>query len=90
MNDKKRQEVINLLTQAVRLLTEETAETGTACEAPAVKLEDVRALLVKLSRAGRGAEVQELIRKHGADKLSTLDPKEFAPLKKEAEELLHG
>lgn len=50
-------------------------------------LEEVRAVLAEKSRAGHTAEVKELLNKHGADKLSEIDPAEYAALLAEAEVL---
>ena len=50
-------------------------------------LEEVRAVLAEKSRAGRTAEVRELLNKHGADKLSEIDPAEYPALLAEAEVL---
>ncbi len=55
-----------------------------------VTLEEVRAVLAEKSRAGLTAEVKELIAKHGADKLSDVDPAEYAEMLKEAEALDHA
>jgi len=52
-----------------------------------VKLEEVRAVLAQKSVEGHTAEVQALIRKHGADKLSQVDPAHYAALIQEAEVL---
>lgn len=60
---------------------EEAASTKT------LSLEKVRAVLAEKSRAGKTAAVKELLRKHGADKLSDIDPAEFPELLKEAEVL---
>ena len=54
-------------------------------EAPT--LEDVRAVLAKLSVAGHSAAVKSLIAKFGADKLSDIAPKQYATLLKEAERI---
>ena len=54
---------------------------------PAVTLEEVRAVLAEKSVAGRRAEVQALIREFGADKLSAVDPSQYAALKAKAEVL---
>lgn len=53
-------------------------------------LEDVRAALAEKSRAGFTAEVKTLITKHGADKLSDIDPAEYEALLAEAEVLENG
>lgn len=88
MNDKNRQEIIGLLEKAITLLKGETVEQAVSDEKK-VTLEDVRGLLVELSRAGRQAEVQELIKGRGVSKLSEVDPKDFVSLMSEAEELLN-
>lgn len=50
-------------------------------------LEQVRAALAEKSRAGHTAEVKALLIKHGADKLSDIDPAEYLALLAEAEVL---
>ena len=50
-------------------------------------LEEVRAVLAEKSRAGHTEEVRELLNKHGADKLSEIDPAEYPALLAEAEVL---
>ncbi len=50
-------------------------------------LEEVRAVLAEKSRAGHTAEVKELLNKHGADKLSEIDPSEYPDLLVDAEVL---
>ena len=50
-------------------------------------LEEVRAVLAEKSRAGHTAEVKALINKHGADKLSEVDPSEYAALLADVEVL---
>ena len=50
-------------------------------------LERVRAALAEKSRAGHTAEVKALLLKHGADKLSDIDPAEYPALLAEAEVL---
>lgn len=56
-------------------------------EEKSLTLEEVRAVLAEKSRAGHTAEVKELLNKHGADKLSEIDPAEYAALLAEAEVL---
>lgn len=61
-------------------------------EAPApeekpIALETVRAVLAEKSRAGHTAKVRELLEKHGAGKLSEIDPTEYSALLAEAEVL---
>lgn len=50
-------------------------------------LTEVRALLAEKSRAGFTAEIRELLAKHGADKLSGIDPSEYAALVADVEVL---
>ena len=59
-------------------------------EPPAEKeltLEEVRAVLADKSRAGFTEQVKELLKKHGADKLSAIDPAEYKALLADAEVL---
>lgn len=56
-------------------------------EEKAPTLEEVRAVLAEKSRAGHTAEVKELLEKHGAPKLSGIDPAEYPALLAEVEVL---
>jgi len=49
-----------------------------------VTLEEVRAVLAEKSQDGFTAEVRGLLEKHGANKLSQIDPSEFPSLLAEA------
>lgn len=55
--------------------------------AKTVSLEQVRAVLAEKSQAGFTAEVRGLLEKHGAPKLSQIDPVNFAALLADAEAL---
>jgi hypothetical protein len=55
-----------------------------------VTLEKVRAVLAEKSRDGHTAKVRELLEKHGAAKLSEIDPNKYAVLLAEAEVLEDG
>ena len=57
---------------------------------PELKLEDVRAVLADISRAGHTAEVRALIEKYGADRLSKVDPKNYEAMLRDAEVLHEG
>lgn len=48
---------------------------------------DVRAVLAEKSRAGHTAKIKEILISHGADKLSAIDPGEYAALLREVEVL---
>lgn len=50
-------------------------------------LEEVRAVLGEKSRAGFTAEIQALLQKYGASKLSGIDPKHYEALLKDVEGL---
>jgi hypothetical protein len=56
-------------------------------KANTLSLEEVRAVLAEKSRAGHTAEIRELLEKHGAAKLSEIDPAKYAELLAEAEVL---
>ena len=56
-------------------------------ETKPLTLEQVRAALAEKSRAGHTAEIKALLIKHGADKLSDIDPAEYPALLAEAEVL---
>ena len=53
-------------------------------------LEEVRAVLAEKSRNGHTAKIRELLEKHGATKLSEIDPQKYAALLAEAEVLGNG
>lgn len=55
--------------------------------AKALALEDIRSVLAQKSVEGHTAEIQALIRKYDADKLSQVDPANYADLLREAEVL---
>ena len=48
---------------------------------------DVRAILAEKSRAGHTAKIKEILISHGAEKLSAIDPGEYAALLREVEVL---
>ena len=54
---------------------------------PAIPLETVRATLADKSRAGFTAQIRSLLQKHGADRLSGVDPVHYKALIEEAEAL---
>lgn len=59
--------------------------SSTEEEKKSVSLEDVRAVLAEKSRRGFTKEIKEIISKHGADRLSGIDPSEYESLLSEAE-----
>ncbi len=54
---------------------------------PKISLEKVRGFLAEKSREGYATEVREIIANHGANRLSDIDPEEYAAILEEAEEL---
>ena len=65
-------------------------ETSVQPTSKPLTLEDVRAVLAEKSRNGHTAKVRELLEKHGAAKLSEIDPQKYAALLAEAEVLGNG
>lgn len=65
----------------------ETQQVNALPEAKKLDLEDVRAVLAKLSQHGKTAEVKELIVKFGGTKLSDVPKENYSQLLKEAEEI---
>lgn len=85
------------LAGSLQVLANALAEPETTNEAktelepkPEITLEQVRALLSKKSIAGYTAQVKELLRKYGADKLSGIDPAQYPALMADAEVLGNG
>jgi hypothetical protein len=64
-----------------------TAQPKPAAPTEPVPLEKVRSVLADKSRLGHTAEVKALLQKHGAQKLSEIDPAEYPILLAEAEAL---
>ena len=56
-------------------------------EQSAITLVQVRSVLAEKSRLGYTEQVKALLQKHGGEKLSELDPREYPALIKEAEVL---
>ena len=56
--------------------------------APAIKLEDVRAVLADISRKGHTKEMKALLTEFGAEKLSEVDPSHYPDLLQKAKEVL--
>ena len=85
-------ELIGVLNRLVDVLEEfvqssEGEESLPTEKTEAPTLEEVRAVLAKLSVAGHSAAVKALITKFGADKLSELAPEYYTALLKEAEHI---
>ena len=50
-------------------------------------IEKIRAVLAEKAKTGKLIQVKALLAKHGATKLTDVDPKSFAEMLSEAEEL---
>jgi len=72
---------------AKNMVKKDTKAAKQELEERSLTLEEVRAVLAEKSRSGHTEEVRELLAKHGADKLSEIDPAEYAELLAEAEVL---
>ena len=75
-------EIVDGLESAFSSSTEKPKE-----EKKSVTLEEVRSVLAEKSRAGKTAEVKELLTKFGVNKLSELDASKYDELLKETEEI---
>lgn len=66
---------------------EGVSTTDTPAETPEVKLEDVRAVLASLTKAGKSDDVKALFAKYGASKLPEVKKEHYAELLQEARAL---
>lgn len=80
------QAVCTVITDSLPAEAKETPKTPKEKEQE-ISLEKVRGVLADKSRAGHTAEVRAIIEKFGADRLSGIDPKNYAAIIKEAEVL---
>lgn len=91
MNENTVKKIIGDLESLIGHLKEITGETTHKTlpkqvpETKKVSLEQVRAVLAKLSQMGKTADVKKLIVKHGAQKLSDVPESEYESLLHEAE-----
>ena len=91
-----KKEVVQLVIKDLEMLTshlkellvseeDEKVEKPRAEPSKKISLEDVRAVLAKLSQHGKTAEVKDIITKYGASKLSDVDEGKYKDLLKDAE-----
>lgn len=85
--DKKKKEKPVKEETAAEPVAQETAEEVPAEEEKTYTLEDVRAKLGALQKAGRRDEVKALLQSVGAEKLPEVDPKDYGILMQKAGEL---
>ena len=81
------QAVCSLVTDSLSGKKPEALPEPEAKTEPEIPLEKVRGVLADKSRSGHTAEVRAIIKKYSADRLSELDPKDYAAVLKEAEVL---
>ena len=79
---------LNLFIEA--LDSEETPKAEPACELVPITLEEVRTVLAELSRDGKTQEVKAILKRHGASRLSEINPDEWEAILDEAAEIRHG
>lgn len=79
--------LISHLKELLEIAEDAKVEKPRAEPSKKIGLEDVRAVLAKLSQHGKTAEVKELIIKYGATKLSDVDEGKYKDLLKDAEEI---
>ena len=83
-------EALRLCAKSITDIADELAGSLPAEEPPkevAPTFEEVRHKLILLAQAGFSTEVKALITKHGANRLSDVDPSHYAALLAEAEEV---
>ncbi|AHM57658.1 hypothetical protein EAL2_808p01530 (plasmid) [Peptoclostridium acidaminophilum DSM 3953] len=86
--------LINIADSLTEIFSSTDTETGDVMETPSAPLEDpkpalsfldVRKKFADMSRAGHTEALKELLKKYGADKLSSIDPSQYAALLADAE-----
>lgn len=70
--------------------SDEAKEKQSKATTEKLTLESVRAVLAEKSRAGHTADIKALLEKHGASKLSEIDPKKYKKLLEEVKVLGNG
>ncbi len=79
---------LNLFVEA--LDDEPAPKAEPACELVPITLDEVRTVLAELSRDGKTKEVKEILKRHGAARLSEVNPDDYEAVLDEAAELRHG
>lgn len=79
--------LVDVLEELVQSSQGEEQPKASESEEASPTLEEVRAVLAKLSVEGHSAAVKSLIAKYGAVKLSELAPEHYVALLKEAERI---
>ena len=80
-------QIIDRIAEIKGILKEDEEAPKAEVEAAKPTLEDVRKVLTEKSRNGKTGEVKALLRKHGSNRLSEVNPDDYEDLLKEAEGL---
>lgn len=75
------------LADSIEALTKEEDVKASESEEKVISLEDVRAVLAKVSQHGLAGEVKKLIEKYGGTKLSDVAPDNYQRLLEDAKEI---
>lgn len=75
------------LADSIEALANEENVKPIESEEKDISLEDVRAVLAKISQHGLAGEVKKLIEKYNGTKLSDVDPKNYQRLLEDAKEI---
>lgn len=75
------------LADSIEALTKEEDVKASESEEKVISLEDVRAVLAKISQHGLAGEVKKLIKKYGGTKLSDVDPDNYQKLLDDVKEI---
>ena len=84
---KNAEQVLSLAASIEEGLKDKTEEPAPET---AISLTEVKTLLMEKARSGLNEEVQTLIKSYGVEKLSAVNPSDYADLMKKAEELGNG
>ncbi len=81
-HSQRLQESVNAIRELLSGKEEEKAD-----EQKPLSIEEVRALLLEKRKAGFRDEIKALLLRHGADRLTDIDPTEYRTMMAEAEEI---
>lgn len=84
------EKLIHLAEEMTEILSASSQSEPAETPKKQLSLTEVRAVLAEKSRAGFTKEVKELLIKHGADKLSEINPEKYEVLLKDVEVLGNG
>ena len=81
------EKLVRISEEIRELFTAQAEEKEVQQEAPAVTLEEVRAVLARKTRVSKEntEAIRQLLSRHGAQRLSEINPQEYAAILREAE-----